>query len=207
MADYREKRVRDYEMKYWMLVGIKMKKQYNQYLKLFNISNDFGEKTVLDIGCGPFGGMLSIIKAKRKIGIDPMMNDYKKEFKDKINLDSIEVRNEFVEDITLPTNIADVIFCVNALDHFLSPPKVVRQIHRLLKKGGVFYLYVHLKTKEELDSYAHVWAFSEKLMKELFKNLELIRSESYYPDPAYLPFDEIKVHADHKAFLGIWRKK
>jgi SAM-dependent methyltransferase len=39
----------------------------------------------------------------------------------------------------LPSNNFDVVFSFDAFEHFLDPPAVLREIHRILKPGGVLY--------------------------------------------------------------------
>lgn len=39
----------------------------------------------------------------------------------------------------LPDNSFDVVFSFDAFEHFLDPPAVLREVHRILKPGGVLY--------------------------------------------------------------------
>ena len=134
----------NHELDYWnnkykqsKLDGLNLRENYffftsNRFEKL---KLDFADSTVVDIGCGPDGGLLPFVKARLKIGIDALANEYVK---------SYPIRNDILmipsmaENIPLLSESIGACYCINALDHVMRPYKVLDEIYRVLKKGGYF---------------------------------------------------------------------
>ncbi len=101
--------------------------------KFQNISLDFPGCTVIDIGCGPDAGFLPFINAKYKLGLDPLAEDYAKNYSfDK----DITMLVSMAEDIPLLPESVDACYCINALDHVMRPSAALKEIYRILKRGG-----------------------------------------------------------------------
>lgn len=124
----------------------------------YNVGTDFMHKTVVDIGCGT-RGILPVIKASVKIGIDPTIGKVSKYFKFP---EGIVYISEKAEEISLADKTVDVVSCNNALNHFENPNVALAQIHRILKPGGFLLLEVFI----EKENIAHTVRFSPQ---ELFK--------------------------------------
>jgi glycosyltransferase involved in cell wall biosynthesis/SAM-dependent methyltransferase len=104
------------------------------------------DKTVVEIGCGPFG-VISGLKAGRKIGVDPLLPAYR-------DLWNLKAHNcEYLpnqgEEISLPDRTADVVICLNVLDHVQSPAAVLSEIRRVLKEGGELFLSLDLEGQDK----------------------------------------------------------
>lgn len=105
----------------------------NKLLEYFDLkeNQDFGEKTLVDIGSGPIG-VLTKLKAKEKIAVDPLPIE---------SIDKTIKRIMAIgEKIPLPDEEADCVFIYNVLQHVISPEKVLKEGTRILKKGGAFYI-------------------------------------------------------------------
>ena len=103
--------------------------------KFQGIMLDFPDCTVIDIGCGPDGGFLPFIRAKQKIGLDPLAKDYAKNY----SFDSdIVMISSMAEAIPLLSESIDACYCINALDHVMRPYVALEEMYRILKKGGYF---------------------------------------------------------------------
>lgn len=95
---------------------------------------------VLEVGCG--GGILSEEIAKmgfNTTGIDPSeksLNTAIKHAKD--NLLKIRYEKGTGENIPYQDNSFDVVLCCDVLEHVRDLPKVIAEISRVLKNGGVF---------------------------------------------------------------------
>lgn len=114
---------------------------------------DYGEGTVVEVGSGPWG-ILSIIEAKERIAVDPALEDYKQRFQ---LTEGVQYLNSKAESIELPSEVADVVFCCNVLNHVQTPNKVLSEISRIMKKNGTLYFDCYLQPKDQL----HPWVWTE----------------------------------------------
>jgi 2-polyprenyl-6-hydroxyphenyl methylase/3-demethylubiquinone-9 3-methyltransferase len=99
-----------------------------------------GETNILEVGCG--GGILSEEFSKMgygMTGIDPAGNSVKTaiEHAAQNNL-KINYRTGVGEDLPFETGSFDVVLCCDVLEHVKDLPKVIAEISRVLKHGGVF---------------------------------------------------------------------
>lgn len=109
--------------------------------------NTKGEILVVEVGSGPSGiGYAIRGKNTRVVCLDPLLNKYRKIpfYRDNV---FDKVINKFMctcigETIALKSSVADVVFCINVLDHCKNPEIVLDEIERVLKKGGVLILDV-----------------------------------------------------------------
>jgi ubiquinone/menaquinone biosynthesis C-methylase UbiE len=146
MTNERWERAQIAEKKFW----ISTKKSWStqnqtQYWRStldhgFSLDYDFFlGKSVLEVGCGPVGIVFELGNAKSRIGLEPMdLDDFVNDEKKSI------VKKGLGEEIPFPDNYFDIVISFNALDHSVSPPKVVQEIHRVLRKGGDFLLWIYV---------------------------------------------------------------
>jgi ubiquinone/menaquinone biosynthesis C-methylase UbiE len=99
--------------------------------------NSFADKTVVEIGCGP-AGISTVLNATVKIGLDPLASTYRREFR--TDMDECQYLTARGEDVPIRDNSADVIFCVNVLDHVMDPNSVLRETKRILRTDGILIL-------------------------------------------------------------------
>lgn len=112
--------------------------------EFYEVGLDFTGKVFVDVGCGT-RGVLPIIKAKERIGIDPTISKAKHSYTiDEIDIDYF---SEKAESFSMMNGEADVICCNNALNHFENPDLALAEMHRVLKKGGMFLLEVFIEKK------------------------------------------------------------
>ena len=116
----------------------------------------------VDVGSGGLGGMSVECEADEWVLVDPLMDYYKTMWKQK----HLAIKGE-AENIPLPDNYADTVFCVNALDHGLCRVKGLFEIYRILKPGGYFGFWIHCRKPGELNE-GHRQSFSaERIRDEL----------------------------------------
>ncbi len=128
-------------------------------------NENFGNNILVDIGSGPIG-ILTKLRAERRIAIDPMPINKN----DKI----IERICSPGENIPLHDESVDRVFIYNVLQHVISPGKVLGEGKRILKKGGIFYILENLNVPVDI-SHPH------SLRSEMFEgwlqnnNFEIIK--------------------------------
>lgn len=107
----------------------------------FNIDyRFFAGKSVLEIGCGPTGIIFELDNAQTRVGLEPMdLGDLISDEKKKLI-----VKKGIGEEIPYPDNSFDIVLSFNALDHAIDPSKVLREIHRVLREGGDFLLWIYV---------------------------------------------------------------
>jgi len=98
------------------------------------------EVNVLEVGCG--GGILTEEIAKmgfNTTGIDPSEQSLNIAIKHaKENNLKINYVKGVGEDLQFQNNSFDVVFCCDVLEHVRDLPKVISEISRVLKNGGLF---------------------------------------------------------------------
>ncbi|MEE9176561.1 MAG: methyltransferase domain-containing protein, partial [Thermodesulfobacteriota bacterium] len=161
---------KEIEMKYWKKTGLsKGKEFYKKYLELFGISTgDFADKSVGDFGCGPFGGIISVLNGfKKSYPIDILADEYNKWnvlAPPLIRFDGVKT--------DLPDGILDILFLTNVIDHTRYPQNIIKEAYRLLRKGGTLCLHVHLRGNDQLNK-AHPVAWDEKLFLKRFEKFKI----------------------------------
>jgi len=106
----------------------------------------------LDVGCGTgwaVGRAAELVNDHGMFyGIDlsfKMIEKAKVHFQDRKNLQFIKSN---VESIPLRDNFFNIIICTNSFHHYLNPGSALKEMHRLLKRGGRVYI---------LDPTADTW--------------------------------------------------
>ncbi len=104
------------------------------------------DKTVVEIGCGPLG-VVSGLRVGRRIGIDPLLPIYQDLWD--LGSHNCEYLAAQAEQIPLPARTADVVICLNVLDHVQLPTQVLEEIRRILKDDGELFLSLDLEGQDE----------------------------------------------------------
>lgn len=171
---------------------------------------EFKGKILVDLGCGPYGEIKGIkilekknrIYLKKIIGIDPLINFYKKEIGLVKESKKVQLINAKGEQIPLKNESVDIVISSNAIDHCDIPELTIAEVARILKKNGKFYINVHvLNSKFRFLSSVlkyfdknHPHHFTEEKLKNFLKeNFKVVRktfSRSIFP---YETFSFIKI--------------
>jgi SAM-dependent methyltransferase len=129
-----------------------LKKELDVFAPL--IDKIFGGKpkvpVVIDIGGGGFDGIFNFIRmGEREILIDPLASEFRKRYK-KIPPDR-EIIDAYSYCLPLPTSLADVVFCINTLDHCNSLQEFndsLSEIYRVLKPGGFLFFMLPIRDEQ-----------------------------------------------------------
>ena len=140
----------------------------------------------LDVGCGTgyaIGEAAKLVNGKGEFyGIDlssKIIEKAKDNYRDKSNFHFIKAN---VESIPLNDNFFNIIICTYSFHHYLNPDKALKEIYRLLKKGGKVYIldptsdkwYVNVINKIiKLFEPEHVKKYSTAEFRLLFQNAGL----------------------------------
>jgi ubiquinone/menaquinone biosynthesis C-methylase UbiE len=130
------------ELHSWVDTDIKEKDIIENYLikaaKLSHITNRIKEDNrLLDVGAGPISFLSVVGTGREKVAVDTLSDAYKKKFN---RDDSVVYVNSESEALNMEDNYFDVVFCLNALDHFKDYYKSIAEMIRVLKMGGILYL-------------------------------------------------------------------
>ena len=140
---------------------------------------------ILDIGCADGTATKFILeqsKADLIIGVDVLQSsvDYaKKRFKSS----KLKFLMADAEKLPFEKNQFEAVFCLDSIEHFFEPEKVIREMRRVLKKDGYLVILVHTKsllfriiwffwenTKGWVWKGTHIRKFSAEQLKKLIKN-------------------------------------
>ena len=179
------KQNKDYELEYWNYHynhSTNYVKRMKVIEKVFPRFMDLpSELTVADVGCGPNYGVFVYKKFQTMIAVDPIWNLY---FENHIvqepnvpSVCSLNWMNDSSENFTLE-NPADAIISINALDHSGDLKQSVDNIMKNLKPNGIFFIHIHMRTKEQLNE-GHPVAFSEDLIDDCLMKYKMIRKKLY----------------------------
>jgi SAM-dependent methyltransferase len=133
-------------------------------LAMGNVSDAefFRGKVCVDIGCGPKGSLTWLDGiAKASIGVDPLAEQYRQFGIDKHQMIYLSAP---AEHLPFPTGYVDVLFSMNSLDHVDDLPATCREIHRVIKPGGLFIGSLNL---DEPETATEPWTLTENLLDRL----------------------------------------
>ncbi|MFC1839784.1 class I SAM-dependent methyltransferase [Thermodesulfobacteriota bacterium] len=169
---------------------------------------------ILDVGCGPTCAT-RLFPSGLKIFLDPLMDSYGKTYSG--TLPEGAKLTCTAETIALSDDSADIVFCVNALDHMIYPGKALSEIKRVLKADGTFVLGLFLHPppiawiRRFIDKYlpmfredAHPYSYTVKSTKKMLGEFFLIKDEVsvYRKETALFP----SLHREDRLFLCGKRK-
>jgi 2-polyprenyl-6-hydroxyphenyl methylase/3-demethylubiquinone-9 3-methyltransferase len=115
--------------------------RYNYFKRILQLLGISSGKDVLDVGCG--GGFLAEEFARdgfRVTGIDPSAKSVAAARKHAVE-SGLDIRYEIGrgEEAPFPDGSFDLVACCDVLEHVDDLEKVIGEVSRLLKPGGVFF--------------------------------------------------------------------
>ena len=154
---------------------------------------DTSDMFVFDVGAGPFGGVSSVLRAKKVLRIDPLKDDYGKiaDVSTYIDLKA--------EDVNYKE--ADLVICTNAMDHFKNPVEFLRVLTKTMK-GGAYFAHFHAINNAITHPHiAHEHNINPEMIREfLQEDYELCWEMDYQNDGLTYAWRK------QPAFAQLWRK-
>jgi SAM-dependent methyltransferase len=112
------------------------------YTTFFGLDRAFyAGKRIIDIGCGPRGSLEWADMAEERVGLDTLAKEYRKLGTDRHKMSYVDAG---AESIPFAAAHFDVAFSFNSLDHVRDLGRVVAEIKRIVKPGGLFLLITEL---------------------------------------------------------------
>lgn len=137
------------------------------YTELFGLDQSFYDgKRIVDIGCGPRGSLEWADNCARRVGLDPLANEY-------LQLGADAHKMTYVAG-TVETAVAefgessfDVVCSFNSLDHVDNLSVAVAQIKHITAPNGLFLLIVDVHDSPTLCEPSPVsWGLPEQFAPE-----------------------------------------
>jgi ubiquinone/menaquinone biosynthesis C-methylase UbiE len=153
------------------------------FRRLKDLVGDISNKTLLDVGCG-WGGVAieAAREARHVVGIEPDLErlGIARRFAQELNLQNLELLDAVGENLPFANDSFDIVISHQVLEHVDTPEKVIAEIYRVLKPGGVF----HFST----PNYMSFWEMHYKLVwLPLFpKSLARIYLRAMGRNPAFI---------------------
>jgi SAM-dependent methyltransferase len=108
----------------------------------FHLERDFfAGKRLLDIGCGPRGSLEWADMAAERVGLDPLVDDYRELGIDRHAMSYV---TGGAEAIPFADDHFDVVSALNALDHVDDVDAAIAEITRVTRPGGTLLLIVEV---------------------------------------------------------------
>ena len=129
---------------------------------------------VTDLGCGT-GDLLPLLKLKSNhvIGVEKsvkMLNEARKHYE--LDRDGIEIRVGELEHLPLRDGEAEIALTNLVLHHLSEPKKAIKEVHRILKSKGFFFIFDLLLHQDESvrQKFGDLWlGFSIDILKSWLK--------------------------------------
>lgn len=147
------------------------------------------DEALLDVCCGPISILEFLPRTRLMLAVDSNMKEYGKKFSRK---DYIRYETMQAEDLAIKDEIFDKCFCLNALDHTIDFRKVLSELFRVTKRGGMIilslenlnytYKFFYWLGVTKLNAVHHIHTISaQDIKREVLRNIDRGASFSLVP--------------------------
>lgn len=162
-------------------------------LNFIDTSNMF----IADVGCGPFGGVSSVIPSREVCRIDPLTKDYS------TIADTTTYFDIKAEEVDY--SIYELVIVTNAMDHFENPSIFMSQMVKTMKPGAYFAHFHAIDNAITHPHPAHVHNINPEFIHTfLDQDFETVW-ELKYPEVRYA-WMKYNGKVGQPAFCGLYRK-
>ena len=158
-------------------------KEYNEFGRYFHAFRETNH--LLEIGCAAGGFLLRC----RNDGWETYGAELSKPSSEYArNERGLDVTTGTIHDAKYPKDFFDVICLWKTLEHVPDPHEVLTEIHRILRKGGVFYLSVPswnglgirlIGRKHQYIGRDHLFYFTQKNIKKLLMDVGFSNARTF----------------------------
>jgi len=157
---------------------------------------DTSNMEVVDVGCGPFGGVSTVIPHKTRTAVDPLAKDY-------ATIGEKTINQAKAEDIDYSKY--DLVIATNCIDHFENPYKFFNQITSTMKAGAYFAHFHAIDNATTHPHLAHVFNINPLLVHGFLDTDFETVWEMKYPEVRY-GWVKYNGKVGQPAFCGLYRK-
>lgn len=173
-----------------------------------------GAEPILELGCGT--GHWSEFLSKRSFTVEALdISDAMLAVSTGKNIANVRFSRGDASHLPFPDQSFNTLISITMLEFTNDPPKVIAEMHRVLKPGGILILgSLNLnstlgKTKDSDDTFRHARFFTRKELQELLVDFRNVRiSESVYLTPDFILLDgTMENYPVEGAFLAVSAQK
>jgi len=171
MSAWKEKIKEFFEWGYWKIQHLREGDLTHHHYAYFYTQHfgftleDFKNKSILDIGCGPRGSLEWADNAERRTGLDPLACQYMQMQAQKHKMDYVE---GYAEALPFEDESFDFVCSFNSIDHVRSMSKSCSEIKRVTKKGGYILIITDIHQFPTLTEPQKVsWSFQQEYFQEM----------------------------------------
>lgn len=153
----------EYELRYFHkqtteTMTERSKKHYDVF-RLGNVLHGVQPEVVLEVGCGGNGGTLAVYpEGVHRYAVDPLAEHYADANPELETDNNMEWVTAYAHELPFPDSFADVIFCLEALDHCQNIKQFrasMRELFRILKPGGHLFFMVPARPQRPEGYHGH----------------------------------------------------
>lgn len=148
-------------------------------------------RTILDLGCGPTGGLLMHIPDMQYVGLD-FVHDYLADLRSKhpeIGPWAFSRRwwvNSLMESLPFSDESFDIVYSRHALEHVTDLKGTLLEIHRVLRPGGLFIFCVPARVDDTEPTHLVRWPARKWLTAfRIVGRIRFYAQHDYFIDELY----------------------